>query len=130
MLCHVGHPELIRGLSVEVTLDPIFCSCDPSHPTKLWSARDALTTRSPHEQLHSLMSDSDALAQRQLCMNSTNAVPAPREDVNLMNQVGEPGVADRPCGHRSRPPGAGARLPHIQCPAGRPPRKPLWCRAH
>src|SRR5260370_42678701 len=103
MLCHVGHPELIRGLSVEVTLDPIFCSCDPSHSTKLWSARDALNTRSPHEQLHSLKSDIDALAQRQICMNSTNAVRAPREDVNLMNQAGEAGVAERRYGHRSGP---------------------------
>jgi hypothetical protein len=101
VLGDIGDPELVRVVSVELPLNAIGCGGDSRDAAELGPARDALYARSTHQEFHRLVSDLDTLSQRQLSMNVSDAIGAPRGEMRSTDQFGQPGVLDR--SHRGRP---------------------------
>jgi hypothetical protein len=71
-----------------------------------------------HQQRDGVVADDDAVAKAQLGMHTQGAIGAARILVQLDDQVGQPGVADRPLGWWPGPPGVLARGRHVQDLAG------------
>src|ERR671932_384437 len=75
------------------------------------ATREAFDAGSTHEPIDGLVTDGDALAQRQLGVHPPIAVDAARRGVNRSDEIGEPRMADGPTNRRGpRPPGVVPRL--------------------
>ena len=83
-----------------------------------WPARWHRPARRGAAAAHGVVADLDPAAKPQLGMHPKRPVGAARALVDLDDQIGQPGMADRPLGRRARSPGVGARGRHVQHPAG------------
>ena len=64
-------------------------------PAELGAPSDALDAGPPHQKLNSSVADRDAVAQGELGMDPLRAIGLARIGVDLDDQIGQPGVADR-----------------------------------
>jgi hypothetical protein len=96
----------VGGYLVGLGVTPPGPTSDPSQP------------RTAPRQRHRAVADHDLAAKPQLGVDPAGAVGAARAPVDLGDQVGQPGVADRAGRRRSGPPVVVARHRHAHHPAG------------
>jgi hypothetical protein len=96
VLGDVGNPEPVWVPAREVPVDEVAGGGLVGDAPVPRSARQALQTRLAHQQPHGFGAHGEAVAEGELGVHASVAVHAPEVDVDLADQVGEPGVADRP----------------------------------
>ena len=82
-------------------------------------------TRASHQHRHGVVADGDAPTDPQLGVDTRRPVGAPRGRMDLADQIGQPGVADRPCRGRSARSGVVAGARHLEDTAGELDRQAL-----
>jgi AAA ATPase domain len=91
----VGDPESVGLAAGEVPVDEVAGGGMVRNPSVLRSPSQPLQARLAHQQPHRLVADREAVAQGEFCVHAPVAVHAAEVDVDLADQVGKPGVADR-----------------------------------
>lgn len=136
----VGDPQLVRAAPGDGPVDLVGRDAVGLVPLPLRSARDAAKACAPHQQLDLAVPDRDPVPESEFGVDTATAIDAPRLDVNLGDQIGQPGVPHGPFGRGSlqnvrnsptpTPREAGRRLGQgsSRRPSPRPPRTAFWAR--
>ncbi len=95
MLVDIRDPQLVGLVAMKLPLDAVAGGGHAMDVPVPWSPRDALNAGAAHQQLNGLMTDRDALSEREVCVDPPSAVRAPGQGMHLPDQVSEPGVANR-----------------------------------
>src|SRR5918994_4222211 len=96
VLGDVGDPEPVWVVASEVPVDEVAGGGLVGDAPVLRATRQALQAGLAHQQPHGFLADGEAVAEGELGVHAPVAVHAAEIDVDLADQVGEPGVADRP----------------------------------
>jgi hypothetical protein len=79
----------------EVAIDQVGDARKVGRAAPAPSGREAVEPRPHHQKLHLAMADTDAAPEHELCVDAPGAVGSARGDVDLADEVGEPGMPDR-----------------------------------
>jgi hypothetical protein len=114
MLGDVGDPEPVRFGPCEVPSDEVAGGGLVGDAPVPRPAAEALQARLPHQEPHRLLTDRQAVAQGQLRVHASVAVHAAEVDVHLLDEIGEPRMADRSLRRRARAPRIEPGLGHVE----------------
>jgi hypothetical protein len=96
VLGDVGDPEPVRAVCGELALDQVGDSFLGRHAFRPAAQRQPGKPGALHEQCHRVVADQQAVGALQLGADPGLAVGAVGGVVDLPDQVGQPGVPDRP----------------------------------
>jgi hypothetical protein len=109
MLGDIGHPQLVRFAPGEVAIDQVKGHLVGFGAAPFRSAGGAGQPGAAHQQLDGAVANDDSATQPQLGVHSARAVGPAGVLVDLDDEIGQPGMADRPRRRRPAVPGVVAR---------------------